>query len=174
MPEVHEAERQITETNSPEHPVVRDLQCQLANALLAFINYKHYHWQVSGPWFRDLHLMFDEFAKEAAEALDEVAERLRMIGQDPVFRLDEVARQASIRPAEIRDDLRAMIQEADENAILLISEVRQAARTADDADDPGTVDLLGKIVRVYEKQEWYLREVLKSPGGLLGNYRMAG
>lgn len=116
-----------------------------------------------GPQFRDLHLLFDEFAAEMLESFDEFAERLRMIGQDPVFSLDQVRETATMEVAKGgHENLRKMIEEADRNLIRMIKEMRDANEAAEDANDPGTIDLIGKSVRVAEKQEWYFREMLKS------------
>jgi len=84
------AGEQISKDNKPTSDVVEHLQRQLANAFVLYANYKHYHWQTFGPLFRDLHLLFDEFATAVLATIDDFAERLRMIGQDPVFRPDEV------------------------------------------------------------------------------------
>jgi len=56
--------KDISQENREDHPVVQHLQRQVANAMVLYANYKHYHWQTFGPLFRDLHLMFDEFAKD--------------------------------------------------------------------------------------------------------------
>lgn len=163
LQDVQETSEEISTLNTPDNPVTEHLQRQVANALMLFINYKHYHWQVYGPQFRDLHLLFDEFAAEMLEAFDEFAERLRMIGQDPVFSLDQVREARSVETAKRgHESVRAMLEEADRNVIRTIKELREASEAAEDAGDPGTVDLLGKAVRVVEKQEWYFREMLKS------------
>src|SRR5215471_21788703 len=73
---------EISKANREDHPVVQHLQREVANAFVLYANYKHYHWQTFGPLFRDLHLMFDEFADAVREGIDEMAERIRMIGQD--------------------------------------------------------------------------------------------
>jgi len=160
--EIAETSEQISHLNTPDNPVTKQLQRQVANTLLMFINYKHYHWQVYGAQFRDLHLLFDEFAGEALELFDEFAERLRMIGQDPVFSLEQVQAKGSVEMAKGgHRDVRQMVEEADRNCIRVIRELRETAREADDADDPGTVDLVSKAVRDVEKQEWYFRELLK-------------
>src|SRR5215813_4581091 len=88
--------KDISQENREDHPVVEHLQRQLANAFVLYANYKHYHWQTFGPLFRDLHLLFDEFATAVLGTIDDFAERLRMIGQDPVFRPDETQRLASV------------------------------------------------------------------------------
>ncbi|MGH9881648.1 MAG: Dps family protein, partial [Pyrinomonadaceae bacterium] len=76
--------QEISKENKPNDAVVKQLQRQVANAFVLYTNYKHYHWQTYGPLFRDLHLLFDEFAAAVLGTVDDFAERVRMIGQDPV------------------------------------------------------------------------------------------
>jgi starvation-inducible DNA-binding protein len=61
-----------------------------------------------------------------------------------------------------------MIEEADANLLVVIKDMRAAARIADENNDPGTVDLFSKTVRIHEKHEWFLRELLKKKDGLIG------
>jgi starvation-inducible DNA-binding protein len=157
---------ELTAENSLESPVVQGLRCQVANAFVLYTNYKHYHWQTYGPLFRDLHLMFDEFAQQVLESVDQLAERVRMIGQDPPAHLIELADLATVATAAPHSTMRDMIDEADRNALLVIKEVRTAARVADEHNDPGTVDLLSRFVQIYEKQEWWLRDILRKRDGL--------
>lgn len=156
----------ISKENTPENDVVEHLQRQVANAFVLYANYKHYHWQTFGPLFRDLHLLFDEFAKAVLETIDDFAERLRMIGQDPVFRPDDIERFATVRVSGDAGTMREMIAEADENLIIVIREMREAARVADDNDDPGTNDLFASHVQIHEKHEWWLRDILEKGDGL--------
>jgi starvation-inducible DNA-binding protein len=156
----------ISQENTPENDVVEHLQRQVANAFVLYANYKHYHWQTFGPLFRDLHLLFDEFAKAVLESIDDFAERLRMIGQDPVFRPEDIQRFASVKFSGDAGTMREMIAEADANLVIVIREMREAARVADDNDDPGTNDLFSGLVRVHEKHEWWLRDILEKGDGL--------
>jgi len=157
---------EISKDNQPASDVVEHLQRQLANAFVLYANYKHYHWQTFGPLFRDLHLLFDEFATAVLATIDDFAERVRMIGQDPVFRPDEVERIASVSVSGDVGTMREMIAEADANLLTVIKEMREAARVADDHDDPGTVDLFSRHVQVHEKHEWWLRDILENGDGL--------
>ena len=157
---------EISKQNTPDNPVVEHLQRQVANALVLYLNYKHYHWQTYGPMFRDLHLLFDEFAKAVLDTLDEFAERVRMIGQDPVASPQEMLTAASVKVASRGQTMREMIQEADANLLTVIKEIRAGARTADEYDDPGTVDLFSKFVQIHEKHEWWLRDILETRDGL--------
>ena len=155
------AESAISHENRAGSPVVRHLQRQLANAFLLYSNYKRFHWQTYGPLFRDLHLVFDEFAGEVLETLDPLAERLRMIGQDPVAGPTEVLDAASVKPAPLAQTMRQMVADADEQLMVVIRDMREAASVADEADDPGTVDLFSRFVQIHEKHEWWLRELLE-------------
>ena len=59
-----------------------------------------------------------------------------------------------------------MIEEADRNLLLVVSEMRQAAKVADEHDDPGTVDIFSRTVQIHEKYEWWMRDLLKKGDGL--------
>lgn len=155
------AAREITTQNKPDHEIVRHLQRQVANAFLLYANYKRYHWQTYGPQFRDLHLFFDERATEVLATLDEFAERTRMIGQDPVATPAEVMQTASIKPSQLGQSMREMIEEADVHLVVVIREMREAVEAAALAGDPGTADVFTRLVQIHEKAEWMLRDMLE-------------
>jgi starvation-inducible DNA-binding protein len=159
--ETRRSAREISRENDPDSPVVRHLQRQIANAFLLYANYKRYHWQTYGPLFRDLHLLFDEFATAVLGTLDEMAERVRMIGQDPIATPTEVMEGASVKPARLGQSMREMAEEADSHLVTVIREMREAVRAAEEADDPGTVDLFSRFVQIHEKHEWFLRDLLE-------------
>src|SRR5438105_2136617 len=69
--------RELSAENNAESPLVQSLRRQVANAMLLYLNYKHYHWQTYGPLFRDLHKLFDRFADDVLDTLDPLAERVR-------------------------------------------------------------------------------------------------
>src|SRR5918999_920459 len=87
---------ELSRENSPDSPVVQELRRQLANAFVLYANSTHYHWQTFGPLFRDLHKLFDKLAKDVLSTIDELAERVRMIGQDPPAHLLDAADLASV------------------------------------------------------------------------------
>jgi starvation-inducible DNA-binding protein len=160
-------EREVSRENTPNSPVVQALQLQTANAFVLYANYKHYHWQTFGPLFRDLHKLFDELAAEVLSTVDELAERIRMIGQDPPAHLLESANQASVVSAGPHTSMRDMVEEAQRNLVLVISEMRKAAKVAEEHDDPGTVDLFSRSVQIHEKHEWFMRDILRTGDGLV-------
>jgi starvation-inducible DNA-binding protein len=156
----------VKNNNTPASPTVLDLQTQVSNAFILYLNYKHYHWQTFGPLFRDLHRLFDELAGEVYATVDELAERVRMIGQNPVSRIEEFLKSATIKSASDSRDMRDMISEADRNVLTVIKEMRGAIKRADEADDPGTADLFTRFVQIHEKHEWWLRDILEKKDGL--------
>ena len=164
--EVDKIAREVSRENTPDSPVVQALRQQTANAFVLYANYKHYHWQTFGPLFRDLHKLFDELALEVLSTVDELAERVRMIGQNPPAHLLESASLASVPSTSAHTTMREMVEEAQRNLLIVISEMRKGAKVADEHDDPGTVDLFSKAVQIHEKHEWWLRDILRSGDGL--------
>src|SRR5262245_9605080 len=118
--EVQEIIRDLTRENRPQSPLVTHLRRQVANAFVMYMNYKHYHWQTFGPHFRELHKLFDKFAEEVHETIDPLAERTRMIGQDPPGTLAEIQQLATVTNTTRAVTMRDMIQEARRNALIVI------------------------------------------------------
>jgi starvation-inducible DNA-binding protein len=163
---VASATEELTRENTTNSPIVQDLRREVANAFVLYANYKHYHWQTFGPLFRDMHKLFDDLAAEVLGTLDQLAERVRMIGQDPPAHLIEASDLATVAAAAPHSTLREMVEEADRNVLVVIKAMRHAAKTADEHDDPGTVDVFSRTVQIHEKHEWFLREILRTGDGL--------
>jgi starvation-inducible DNA-binding protein len=157
---------ELSRENTPDSPVVQELRRQVANAFVLYANYKHYHWQTYGPLFRDLHKLFDRLANDVLPTLDEFAERVRMIGQDPPGHLLEAVDLASVSAAAPHSTMREMVEEARRHLLVVIKEMRHAAKIADDHDDPGTVDIFSRTVQIHEKHEWFMRDLLRTGDGL--------
>jgi starvation-inducible DNA-binding protein len=164
--EIESISHELSRENSPDSPVVQELRRQVANAFVLYANYKHYHWQTYGPLFRDLHKLFDKLAKDVLSTIDELAERVRMIGQDPPAHLLDAADLASVSAAAPHSTMREMVEEADRNLLVVVKEIRGGAKTADEHGDPGTVDLFSRVVQIHEKHEWWMRDILRSGDGL--------
>lgn len=160
-------EREITQHNKPGNPVVEHLQQELCNAFVLYANYKHYHWQTFGPLFRDLHKLFDKFAGETIGTTDTLAERIRMIGQNPVVGLNSMVEHAKVQQTSGTSNMRQMVEEAQANCMVVIRNMREAVHVCDEHNDPGTAEIFSNYVQTYEKQEWFLREILKKGDGLI-------
>ncbi|HVG54475.1 MAG TPA: DNA starvation/stationary phase protection protein [Vicinamibacterales bacterium] len=163
--DIKSATKELTRENTTDSPVVQALSGQVANAFVLYANYKHYHWQTFGPLFRDLHKLFDKLAEEVLGTLDELAERVRMIGQNPPAHLIEAADMATVASAAPHASMRDMVEEADRNLLIVIKEMREGAKTADEHNDPGTVDIFSKMVQIHERHEWFMRDILRTGDG---------
>jgi starvation-inducible DNA-binding protein len=92
-----------------------------------------------------------------------------MIGQDVQnVQLKQMQETADVHSSVAGQSVGEMIEEADANLLVVIKDMRDAARIADENNDPGTVDLFSKFVQIHEKHEWFLREGLKKKDGLVG------
>ncbi|MCM3875765.1 MAG: DNA starvation/stationary phase protection protein [Thermoanaerobaculia bacterium] len=146
--------------------VVATLQRQQANALVAYLNYKKYHWLSYGPLFRDIHLMLDEQATLVYATIDEFAERAIMVGGAPLGDPADYLPNASVKPSKGRLTLDQMIAEARATLDVVIAELHADCEVATDGGDIGTADLYTRLVQVHQKSRWFLNEILQKRDGL--------
>jgi starvation-inducible DNA-binding protein len=124
--------------------------------------YKKSHWQVSGPTFYQLHLLFDKHYAEQAELVDLIAERIQLLGGVSIAMAADVAETTRIeRPPRGREEVPVQISRLIDAHQLIISLVRTVARRASQLEDDGTNDLLvSQVLRMNELQLWFLSEHL--------------
>ncbi|MDG7001526.1 MAG: DNA starvation/stationary phase protection protein [Nitrososphaerota archaeon] len=147
--------------------VVDYLQRAVANSYAMYLNYKKYHWNISGPLFRDVHLLFDDHAGHVLETVDELGERVRMLGVESIGSAEDVHKHATVEMASGGTNARKMIEQAASNHKLMISEFKLAIKAADANNDPGTADLFTKTIQIHEKQLWFLTQFLERNDGLV-------
>ena len=142
--------------------VIDHLNAELATAFVLSFNAKRYHWTVTGPHFRDYHLRFEELYNAADGTVDELAERIRMLGGVPLHAPAQMATQtkAPVSDPAARLDPETMLKEALDNEERTISLLHEGIELASKAGDPGTADLLTRFVQVHQKEAWFLREML--------------
>jgi len=142
--------------------MVNSLNQVLADTMTIRDLYKKAHWQVSGPTFYQLHLLFDKHYGEQIELVDEIAERIQMLGGISLAMAHDVAETTQIeRPPRGREEVPDQISRLLEAHELIIKEVRDAAERADKAGDPVTNDLLvSDVLRKNEMHVWFLSEHL--------------
>jgi len=139
---------------------VHALNQVLVDTIMLQALYKKCHWQVSGPTFYQLHLLFDKHAEEQAKLVDEIAERVQTLGGLAAGMPDQVADMTTIeRPPGGREEVPVQISRLLNAHELIIKNVRAAARRASEAGDEGTNDLLvSSVLRTNELQAWFLYE----------------
>lgn len=124
--------------------------------------YKKHHWQVAGETFYQLHLLFDKHYGEQNELVDEIAERIQLLGGISLAMAPDIAETTFIpRPPRGREEVPAQISRLLEAHEILLKEARTVAKQADEAGDDGTNDLLvSQVIRTNELQVWFLAEHL--------------
>lgn len=157
----------VATLTKPANSVIATLNRQQANALVAYLNYKKYHWLTFGPLFRDLHLLFEEQGGEVFASLDELAERSLMLDGQPVADPADYIPVATVTPSQGKLNPKAMLGEAIATHELIIAEMHEDVEVANGAGDIGTADLYTRLVQVHQKHRWFLKEFLTKGDGLV-------
>lgn len=124
--------------------------------------YKKHHWQVSGPTFYSLHLLFDKHYEEQVELVDKLAERVQMLGGVALAMAHDVAETTHIeRPPRGREEVPVQLSRLLDAHEQILVEARQFAKDAATRGDDGTNDLLvSDVIRTHEMQVWFVAEHL--------------
>jgi starvation-inducible DNA-binding protein len=122
--------------------------------------YKKHHWQVSGPTFYQLHLLFDKHFSEQSELVDQIAERIMMLGGVSIAMAHDVAETTTIpRPPKGREAVPVQISRILEAHEIILKAARMMAREASEAGDDGTNDLIvSDVIRTNEMHAWFVSE----------------
>jgi starvation-inducible DNA-binding protein len=142
--------------------LIDHLNQELATAWIIGFNAKRYHWMVSGPHFRDYHLRFDDLHAAVEDTIDELGERVRMLGGTPIHTPSQMEQQSAVKASDPKKKLSpsAMLQEALDAEQVVIKLMHAGIEQAGREDDPGTADLLTRFVQIHQKEAWFLREML--------------
>lgn len=120
-----------------------------------------FHWNVTGPMFNSLHLMFEGQYTELWDALDEIAERIRALGHPAPYGGANFAALASIKETQGVPAAMDMVRELVAGHEAVARTARQAFDLADEANDQPTADLLTQRLQIHEKTAWMLRSLLE-------------
>ena len=139
---------------------VENLNQVLADTITLRDLYKKHHWQLAGPTFYQLHLLFDKHYEEQNELVDAIAERIQVLGGISLAMAADVAETTIIpRPPKGREEVPVQISRLLHAHEILLEEARSMARQATESGDDGTNDLLvSDIIRTNEKQAWFVAE----------------
>ncbi|MBP1968023.1 starvation-inducible DNA-binding protein [Virgibacillus natechei] len=138
--------------------LVNFLNQLLSNHFVMYVKLHRYHWFVQGRHFFVLHEKFEELYQGFAEDLDEIAERILMIGGKPLATMSKFLKEATLIEANADDKEDEMIAQLIQDFEQIISEIRNEGMTyAEDQKDEPTIDLLISIQAKMEKHIWMLR-----------------
>ncbi|MGO4880617.1 MAG: Dps family protein [Bryobacteraceae bacterium] len=139
------------------------LNALLADVFTLYVKTKNFHWHVSGPHFRDYHLLLDEHAAQIFEMTDDIAERVRKVGGTTIRSIGQISRlkRLSDNDAEFVDPLDMLAELREDNRGLLAS-MREAHDLSSDENDVATTSLLETWIDQTERRIWFLFETGRS------------
>ncbi|MDO9413003.1 MAG: DNA starvation/stationary phase protection protein [Pseudolabrys sp.] len=146
--------------------VAEALNSVLADTFALYMKTKNFHWHVSGPHFRDYHLMFDEQGAELFASTDELAERVRKIGGNTLRSIGDISKKQSISDNDADyvspDD---MLKELHADTLTTIKAMRAAHEVCDEHNDVASASLLENFIDAAEKRAWFLFETTRQGDG---------
>ncbi len=174
QPHIHQRAREIQEYGTVTHALPLELEepvrlemTERLNQLLADTMtlrdlYKKSHWQVAGPTFYQLHLLFDKHFGEQSELVDTIAERIQLLGGLSIAMAHDVAETTQIeRPPKGREEVPVQLSRLLDAHQIMIRECHELAKTASTLGDDGTNDLaVSDVLRTNELQVWFISEHL--------------
>lgn len=149
----------MTTGDNAKKAVAEALNELLADTFALYLKTKNFHWHVSGPHFRDYHLMFDEHAAEILASTDLIAERVRKNGHRTLTSIGDIAGRQSIADndaAKVSAD--DMLQELRNDNLKLVDLLRATKELASDAGDNATDGMLDDWTDQAEQRAWFLLE----------------
>uniref|UniRef100_UPI0036F397BD Dps family protein n=1 Tax=Leptothermofonsia sichuanensis TaxID=2917832 RepID=UPI0036F397BD len=141
--------------------IAEGLSKLLADTYTLYLKTHNFHWNVTGPMFQTLHLMFETQYTELATAVDLIAERIRALGFPAPGTYSEFARLSSIPEAEGVPRAEDMIRQLVEGQEAVVRTARSVFPVVEAAHDEPTADLLTQRMQVHEKAAWMLRSLLE-------------
>lgn len=148
----------IDETARQE--IAEGLSRLLADSYTLYMMTHNFHWNVTGPFFRDLHLLFEEQYTDLAEAVDVIAERIRTLGFPAPGTYKAFSEMSSIREVDGVPSAEEMVRILVEGNEAVVRTAREVLPSAQRANDESTDSLIADRMNVHEKSAWMLRSFL--------------
>jgi starvation-inducible DNA-binding protein len=146
---------------SERKAIAEGLSRLLADTYTLYLKTHNYHWNVTGPMFNTLHLMFEQQYTELAQAVDLVAERIRALGFPAPGTYRDYGRLSSIKEVDGVPGAETMIADLVKGQEAVVRTARQIFPTVEKSNDQPTADLLTQRMQVHEKNAWMLRSLLE-------------
>ena len=137
--------------------IAQGLKCLLADSYTLYLQTHNFHWNVTGPHFRELHLMFEEHYTELATAVDDIAERIRTLDVAAPGTYKEFAKLSSIQEVDGVPIATEMVKILLNGHEAVVKTCRKVLVSAQQADDESSAALVSDRMRLHEKTAWMLR-----------------
>ncbi len=147
-------------SESDRNDIAEGLKSLLADSYTLYLQTHNFHWNVTGPQFRELHLMFEEHYTELATAVDEIAERIRTLGVAAPGTYKAFAEYSSVKEIEgvpPANDMVGILMQGHEQ---VVRTARRILVVAQEAADESTASLVSDRMREHEKTAWMLRAMI--------------
>jgi starvation-inducible DNA-binding protein len=141
--------------------IAEGLSRLLADSYTLYLKTHNYHWNVTGPMFQTLHTMFETQYTELAIAVDDIAERIRSLGERAPGSYAEFSKLTSVKEEAGNPNAHDMIKNLVTAQESVIKTARSVFPVADSANDEATADLLTQRIQLHEKTAWMLRSLLE-------------
>lgn len=148
-------------SNQDRAAIAQGLSKLLADSYTLYLKTHNFHWNVTGPMFNTLHLMFETQYTEMALAVDLIAERIRALGYPAPGTYSEFARLSTIKDAQGVPKAEDMIRELVAGQEAVVRTARAVFPAVESASDEPSADLLTQRMQVHEKNAWMLRSMLE-------------
>ena len=151
-----------TQGDNSRTALIDGLNGLLADHFALYVKTKNFHWHVTGPRFRDLHLLFDEQAAEVQGLIDAIAERVRKNGAMTLTSLGTLAKATQVKD---QDDVTlppdAMVKELRDDNAALVARLKEVKTYAEEAGDNASDGLIDEWTDMAEERVWFLNSTLK-------------
>ena len=149
----------VPTTANQNTEIAAGLSRLLADTYSIYLKTQNYHWNVRGPLFHTLHAMFEEQYTELAIAIDEIAERIRAVGQPAPGSFSEFARLAKVEEENGSPSAKQMISNLVEDQATVVQTCKNIFPIVQQSADEPTADLLIRRMQVHEKTAWMLKSL---------------
>ncbi len=146
----------------PNRTHIDALNAVLADYFALYMKTKNFHWHVSGPHFRDFHLLLDEQAAEIIATTDLIAERVRKQGAVTLHSIGDVSRLSRIKDNDKTNlDAKAMLSELRDDNLALVKNLKEVKDLVDEAKDNATSGVVDTWTDEAERRAWFLGESVR-------------
>lgn len=158
--EVEQTEKTKEMETQTDNSVVSKLNQLLINYQVHYQNLRLFHWNVKGPFFFVLHDKFEELYREAAEQIDEIAERVLALGGTPKGSLKNIVSKAHVESHEEIMEANEMVEAIITGHKILIGNLNDVLKAAEEHGDEGTLDIFTSYIQQLEKHNWMFKSYL--------------
>ena len=141
--------------------IAQGLKHLLADSYTLYLQTHNFHWNATGPQFRELHLLFEEHYTELAVAVDDIAERIRTLGVSAPGTYKQLAELSSIEEVDGVPSAQEMIETVTASHEQVVRTCRKVLKKAQQGDDESSAALISDRMRIHEKTAWMLRALLQ-------------